>query len=183
MFFRAVFPILLKGKDVDVFFYEGDKGAAVVGDVPKPDGKKDGEEAQGDAKPLNFDDEDEAALLPLLDPSRRADWEQFGSLMTEGKKRCVAAHGAHRVLAFVAVDPDSQGQGIGSSLLEAVIADSRERGIPVFLESSSAASAKLYARVGFRVLAEERFGDPDGEEGVTRIQVTLMATSLGDVSE
>lgn len=185
VFFKTICPILLKGKDVDIFFYEGDKGVAIVGDIPTEDEQEKGVPTRDEPSAsalLGLDDEDVAAMLPLLDPSRGKDWRRFGEVMKEGKKRCVAEHGQHRVLGFLAVDPESQGLGIGSALLKAVIADTHERGLPVFLESSSSASARLYARSGFRALRKITFGDQDGEEGVASVRITLMATSLDAAS-
>lgn len=61
-------------------------------------------------------------------------------------------------LAFLAVHPDHQNQGLGSSLLRRhhALLD----GTPAYLEASSARSRDLYARHGYA--AEEPFALPDG---------------------
>jgi predicted N-acetyltransferase YhbS len=64
----------------------------------------------------------------------------------------------HHHLAFLAVHPDRQDQGLGSSLLRHQHA--RMNGAPAYLEASSARSRDLYARHGYQVRAT--FALPDG---------------------
>ncbi|MFI6762018.1 GNAT family N-acetyltransferase [Micromonospora sp. NPDC050417] len=67
---------------------------------------------------------------------------------------------AHHHLAFLAVGPERQGNGVGSALLRHRHAFLDEQGLPAYLDASSADSRDLYARHGYR--ASEPFRLPDG---------------------
>jgi predicted N-acetyltransferase YhbS len=64
----------------------------------------------------------------------------------------------HHYLAFLAVHPDHQDQGLGSALLRHH--HGRLGGVPAYLEASSTGSRDLYTRHGYQV--RERFALPDG---------------------
>jgi GNAT superfamily N-acetyltransferase len=66
----------------------------------------------------------------------------------------------HHHLAFLAVRPDRQCQGLGTALLRHHHSCLDRLGMPAYLEASSRASRDLYARHGYR--ATEPFGTPDG---------------------
>jgi ribosomal protein S18 acetylase RimI-like enzyme len=61
---------------------------------------------------------------------------------------------AHWYLATLGTDPDRQGQGIGSALLQAVLRRVDEHGLPAYLESSKERNIAFYARHGFEVTGE-----------------------------
>lgn len=67
-----------------------------------------------------------------------------------------AAHpdGGHAHLALLAVRPDRQGQGLGTTLLEHHHRLLDERGEPAYLEASSPRSRELYLRHGYRPAGE-----------------------------
>jgi GNAT superfamily N-acetyltransferase len=67
---------------------------------------------------------------------------------------------AHHYLAFLAVRPDRQNHGIGSSLLERHHARLDAAGIPAYLESNDPRNRDLYLRHGYVVRSEIRL--PDG---------------------
>ncbi|MFK3984090.1 GNAT family N-acetyltransferase [Micromonospora sp. NPDC050397] len=69
-------------------------------------------------------------------------------------------HQPHHHLAFLAVAPDRQRTGLGSALLRHRHTWLDERGMPAYLDASSADSRDLYARHGYR--AGEPFRLPDG---------------------
>ncbi|WP_405095363.1 GNAT family N-acetyltransferase [Micromonospora sp. NBC_01412] len=69
-------------------------------------------------------------------------------------------HAGHHHLAFLAVAPDRQGQGLGSALLRHHHARLDADGVPGYLEASSEIGRDLYARHGYR--AREIFRLPDG---------------------
>jgi GNAT superfamily N-acetyltransferase len=69
-------------------------------------------------------------------------------------------HPDHHHLAFLAVRPERQGQGLGSALLRHHHAWLDANGVPGYLEASSEGSRDLYARHGYRV--SEPFRLPDG---------------------
>ncbi len=62
----------------------------------------------------------------------------------------------HWYLATLATAPEQQGKGIGSALLEAMLARVDEEGVPAYLESSKERNVALYARFGFEVVEEFR---------------------------
>lgn len=67
--------------------------------------------------------------------------------------------GPHWYLPFVGVVPRSQGQGIGSALLEAALSRCDADGLPVYLESTNPRNVPLYRRFGFEVTGEIQAGD------------------------
>ncbi|MEV4544128.1 GNAT family N-acetyltransferase [Micromonospora echinaurantiaca] len=69
-------------------------------------------------------------------------------------------HPDHHHLAFLAVRPARQGQGLGTALLRHHHAWLDAHGVPGYLEASSELSRDLYARHGYRVA--EPFRLPDG---------------------
>ena len=60
----------------------------------------------------------------------------------------------HQYLAVIGTDPDHQGRGVGTALLEPVLAHCDEAGLPAYLESSKASNVPYYARFGFEVTRE-----------------------------
>jgi GNAT superfamily N-acetyltransferase len=60
----------------------------------------------------------------------------------------------HAYLAFLAVEPEHQGHGIGSALLDAHHARLDADGIPVYLDASGRDSRRLYQRYGYGDHAE-----------------------------
>jgi ribosomal protein S18 acetylase RimI-like enzyme len=63
---------------------------------------------------------------------------------------------AHYYLAVLGTDPDHQGQGLGSALLQPVLERCDEDGVGAFLESSKESNVAFYARHGFRVTQQVR---------------------------
>jgi ribosomal protein S18 acetylase RimI-like enzyme len=63
-------------------------------------------------------------------------------------------HEAHRYLWFVGVDPSAQGSGIGTALLEPVLAAADRAGEAAYLDATSKDSRRLYERHGFEVVGE-----------------------------
>jgi len=58
----------------------------------------------------------------------------------------------HWYLFAIGVDPDHQGKGVGTALLHPVLSQCDELGEAAYLEASTEANARLYARHGFRLL-------------------------------
>jgi ribosomal protein S18 acetylase RimI-like enzyme len=62
----------------------------------------------------------------------------------------------HYYLAVLGVDPDDQGQGLGSALMGPVLRSCDQDGVAAYLESSKERNVDFYARHGFRVTEELR---------------------------
>lgn len=62
----------------------------------------------------------------------------------------------HVYLAFLAVDPEHQGQGLGSTLLAPILDYSRSHGLPCYLETMNPINLPFYTRHGFRVVHDSR---------------------------
>jgi ribosomal protein S18 acetylase RimI-like enzyme len=65
-------------------------------------------------------------------------------------------HMPHYYLAFVGVEPESQGRGVGSTLLQPTLERCDRDGIPAYLEASSERNRALYERHGFEVVEQVR---------------------------
>jgi len=61
-------------------------------------------------------------------------------------------------LWFIGVNPYQQGMGKGSSMLQMVLADAKQMGRPVYLETSTLENLPWYKRFGFTVYGEMNFG-------------------------
>lgn len=57
-------------------------------------------------------------------------------------------------LWFIGVDPESQGTGIGSRLMNEVIEDSRAQSRPFFLETSTERNLPWYKKFGFDIYSD-----------------------------
>lgn len=61
----------------------------------------------------------------------------------------------HWYLLALGVEPASQGQGIGSRLLQPILARSDREGRPCYLETQTEGNVAFYRRLGFEVVSEE----------------------------
>ena len=79
-----------------------------------------------------------------------------GALLARGWQIVDAAHPKepHWYLAILGTEPEAQGQGVGSALLQPVLDDCDRNDVPAFLESSKERNIAFYARHGFRVTRE-----------------------------
>jgi GNAT superfamily N-acetyltransferase len=60
----------------------------------------------------------------------------------------------HWYLLLLAVDPPSQGRGVGSQLLIPVLAKAQTVGMPVYLQTLNHGNVAFYERHGFRVISK-----------------------------
>jgi ribosomal protein S18 acetylase RimI-like enzyme len=65
----------------------------------------------------------------------------------------------HYYLFALGVDPEHQGQGVGSAMLARVLERCDAERVGAYLEASTAASARLYARAGFDGTTEFRMAE------------------------
>jgi ribosomal protein S18 acetylase RimI-like enzyme len=89
-------------------------------------------------------------------------WLRLGRVL-RGMGRIDGRHPAapHWYLFAIGVDPDDQGRGVGTALLQAVLSSCDARGEAAYLEASTEANARLYARHGFRITDEVAI-EPEG---------------------
>ena len=91
----------------------------------------------------------------LLTPQAMERFSVLGAAME-------ASHPAepHWYLGVVASLPDQQGRGLGRRILEPVLRNCDDRGVPSYLESSNARNLPFYYRLGFAQVGEITI--PDG---------------------
>ncbi|KAG2497228.1 hypothetical protein HYH03_004817 [Edaphochlamys debaryana] len=84
-------------------------------------------------------------------------WTVYGMLVARFEIEKIKFHRAHgpfyHIVVFGTV-PESQGQGLGSELLQKALQRADQLGIPAYLESNGDRSAAFYARNGFEVLQQ-----------------------------
>lgn len=78
---------------------------------------------------------------------------RFARVDHEMRKR--HPHDPHWYLWFLGVEPERQGQGLGSVLLRSLSAKAEADLVPCYLETDKASSVKIYERHGYRVEAED----------------------------
>jgi ribosomal protein S18 acetylase RimI-like enzyme len=76
----------------------------------------------------------------------------------EGGHPAEPEHPPHYYLAFLGVDPEWQGRGLGSAVLAPVLARCDADGVPAFLEASTPRNRVLYERHGFEAMDEFTLG-------------------------
>jgi GNAT superfamily N-acetyltransferase len=64
---------------------------------------------------------------------------------------------SHYYLPFVGVEPERQGRGIGTSLLQPILERCDEQGTPAYLEATTPRNRACYERQRFEVTEEFRF--------------------------
>ena len=64
------------------------------------------------------------------------------------------APAAHWYLFYLGVTPAQQGRGMGSALLQPVLARADAAALPCYLETGVARNLRFYERHGFQVVAE-----------------------------
>jgi ribosomal protein S18 acetylase RimI-like enzyme len=152
---RARKHATLMGAFADQVFAEGridmtEDGEAVALWLPMPAATAEGAHADGSG------DDDPAAFREAVDPSNER-VEQIARIMGESHP----TDRAHEYLLLIAVGARSQGQGLGTELISAVLERCDREGVAAYLEASSERSRGLYERLGF-VFTGRTLDLPDG---------------------
>ena len=63
----------------------------------------------------------------------------------------------HWYLALMVVNPNSQGQGIGSALLQPVLSQASQEGLPCYLITFTERAVRFYQKNGFAVVKNRKF--------------------------
>jgi ribosomal protein S18 acetylase RimI-like enzyme len=71
------------------------------------------------------------------------------------------APGPHFYLAALGVEPDRQGEGVGTALVQPALALADADAIPAYLETATGRNVLLYERLGFTVVEELTLPDTD----------------------
>lgn len=95
-------------------------------------------------------------LLPSM--ARLAGWRRLRAVSSATdaleRRRRHHAPGPHFYLSVLGVDPDRQGEGLGTALLAPVLELCDAERIPAYLETAVARNVLLYERLGFDVVEE-----------------------------
>ena len=89
---------------------------------------------------------------PFL-PGRWKPFQLLLSLLNETSK--IHPKQPHYYLEWLGVDPQYQGQGLGSALLKTVLQKADQETIPTYLETAQPRNLPLYQRLGFRTFCEK----------------------------
>jgi ribosomal protein S18 acetylase RimI-like enzyme len=99
---------------------------------------------------------DSLRIMPAI--ARLAGWRRLrlvaDALGTLERRRHHHVPRPHYYLSALGVEPERQGEGIGSALLRPVLDSCDERRIPAYLETATARNVLLYERLGFDVVEE-----------------------------
>lgn len=137
-----------------------------------------------------FSAADRQACLAIFDancpaffaPNERSDYSRFLDAAPDGYEVCelagriVAAFGLHRHekneghLNWILIDPDAQGIGLGSAIMDRVISRARESGLVSIRIAASHKSEPFFAKFGATVQART---DDGWGPGMHRIDMSL----------
>jgi ribosomal protein S18 acetylase RimI-like enzyme len=108
------------------------------------------------APPLHFRSSlrETAELLPAFASPRLAARLPVVAVGWELLERAHPRDPPHFYLAVLGTDPEAQGQGLGSAVLQGVLEQCDGDGVAAYLESSKERNVDFYVRHGFRVLDE-----------------------------
>jgi predicted N-acetyltransferase YhbS len=81
---------------------------------------------------------------------------------------------SHWYLGVLACHPDRRGEGLGSAVVEPVLAAADRAGLPVALETASLRNVAYYMRRGFAVAGHTSVQRPAGPDGDQPLDVWVM---------
>ena len=86
---------------------------------------------------------------PPIEPQQAARFAAFGAVVAQHTPPEL-----HWYLNLLATHPDWQRQGLGAALVTPIAARSEAEGVPLYLETETAANVAYYGHLGFRVRSE-----------------------------
>ena len=86
-------------------------------------------------------------------------FREFDALTTRIHKACVRE--PHIYLIMIGVDPDKQGQGLGSALIRPLLNLAQAKGYPVYLETHGEDNVAIYQGLGFSVVSKDTLPGTD----------------------
>lgn len=104
--------------------------------------------------------DDPDALGNIIGPEAAGRFVQFFEAI--GPVHHEVVPGPHWYLAIVAVDPGSQGRGIGGALVRRGLEDAARDGLPAYLETGTERNVAFYVGLGFNVVHDS----VDAESGL-----------------
>ncbi|KAL6749350.1 hypothetical protein V8C86DRAFT_2850258 [Haematococcus lacustris] len=105
-------------------------------------------------------------------PEAAAAYKELIDFMAAGKELCLQRHGPFFYIGFLAVRPQSQGQGLGARLLRQLLRRADEAGRWSYLEATNDGNVQLYQRHGFSIRSQSSWAVPDACPG---LEVRLIA--------
>jgi ribosomal protein S18 acetylase RimI-like enzyme len=94
-------------------------------------------------------------VVPQLDAGEREHMDEFDTALSS-----IHPEEPHWYLGVVGVDPERQGEGLGSAVIRAILDDPMAVGAPAYLVTATERNVPLYRHLGFEVCAETDL--PDG---------------------
>lgn len=90
-------------------------------------------------------------VMSLGKPERK---RMIGTLRQIGGRKKVLMPEPHWYVSAIGVEPERQGQGVGSALMQHAIARADRDGVPIYLETESESNVGFYRNLGFAVIEE-----------------------------
>ncbi|QIX02323.1 hypothetical protein AMS68_007840 [Peltaster fructicola] len=104
---------------------------------------------------------------------------EFPSKTGAAKKKALKGHKRYWYLFSIATAPACEGRGLGSAMLKSIQARATKEGLPVWLESTTEKSMRVYLKNGFEVVDTIIFGKgntaADGRAQSNGAGITLWA--------
>lgn len=100
--------------------------------------------------------------LQLYDFPFRCGWNRVGRclaylLAMEKAHQKDTKNQPHWFLAVIVVNPENQGQGVGSSLLQPILDRASHEGLPCYLATFTEQAVHFYQKNGFEIVSNQRF--------------------------
>jgi len=123
--------------------------AYTVSPEPPPAAGGSGDEPEAAPAPTPEEAADAAALEAMTRLESLPVRDALLAALDAREAAYAAAHGAFLYLAFLAVEPQQQGRGLGSVLLRHLMQRADAEGIHLYLAATTEDNRRLYARHGF----------------------------------